>query len=80
MCIIKSFTTIDPELVWWTTWSILLLLGENMYKDKGFSLFLMKEITSSKVLTSMIGKIGPKISSCMRTSVSLTPVITVGWM
>jgi hypothetical protein len=54
--------------------------SENKYTPRGLGGALMKSITSSTLLASEIGKIGPKISSCIAGEFedSMTAAVTSG--
>lgn len=54
------------------------LLLEKVYRARGFSRRLMKSMASSRLLTVTMGRMGPKISSCITGSVSCTSTSTVG--
>lgn len=55
-----------------------LLLLEKAYRARGFSRRLMTSMASSRPFTFMMGRMGPKISSCITSSVSCTSTSTVG--
>ena len=79
-CMSVSLVTIAPELVRSATALHTAELRENTYKHSGFSRSLTNAMASSSEATLTMGKIGPKISSCMAGASAVQPLRMVGSM